>query len=125
MKLSEAAKNYFVCALLMLAAGIGLLLLGRKSAGICVLILAALSAVGGIVYHLNHKDDAVKKKETVEHPYVPEPLEESQQADEKKPEEKKEPEDQKQPEDKQTDKTGDEEKGVSGGKGRQEEKTHA
>lgn len=60
-KVKEATKNFFVCGILMVIAGIALMALSKKGLGIAAVICGVVFLVVGIVFLFNDLKDDSKK----------------------------------------------------------------
>lgn len=49
-KIKEVTKNFFVCGILMLIAGIALVAVGKRAFGVLAVVCAVVFVVLGIVY---------------------------------------------------------------------------
>ena len=49
-KIKEVTKNFFVCGILMLIAGIALVAVGKRTFGVLAVVCAVVFVVLGIVY---------------------------------------------------------------------------
>ena len=55
--LLETEKNFLVCAVLMLIAGIGLIMMGENTFGIGTIVLGVVFAICAVVSIVKNKDD--------------------------------------------------------------------
>ncbi len=59
--LLETEKNFLVCAVLMLIAGIGLIAMGENNFGIGTIVLGVVFAICAVVSIFKNKDDKKDK----------------------------------------------------------------
>ena len=63
IKMKEVTKNFFVCGVLMIIAGIALIAVSKKTFGMIAVICGVVFLVIGVVYFIKDMRDGSKEKE--------------------------------------------------------------